>query len=209
VTPLAKPFRELTSTEMGYRVFLRVMAGPAAQLRAKQGDRPGFFHLRTREESTSFHEAGHAVAAIVLMDYRIDSLSIVPEILDGRVISNGHCTSRPHHTVRPPKEEIVETSTDGETATAVAGLMLFTSSAVPSQWEIDAYCRSLEPHAALFVEAHWAAITAVAHELLVLKTMVHEQVEKILGSTGLLSTVPWTPPTWTPPILCETSLAIQ
>jgi hypothetical protein len=156
-----------------------LLAGNAAARRALQGSELGWRRHLTRDQYVAFHEAGHAVAAVVggYCGYR---LSIVAR-RDIKIGSTGFLggiafLGRARMIDRPLE---IPASPRSDLATA-AGLCC--SLAPTLKWRDGlAVYRTLKARTEEILEDHWYSIKLLAIELNQRKELTQEQIEQILG----------------------------
>lgn len=141
------------------RQVIVFMAGPIAERRALRSSDSGWRRYRSRDELTSFHEAGHAVAAMS-SGAHVYGASVIPDP-DVRV-GNGHlaglvqwgATSEPSGRTEP-------ILTDREAVARLCSVL-----ALQPGWKgALEQARALRARAVVVVETNWPAICALAADL--------------------------------------------
>lgn len=165
-----------------------LLAGNAAARRAGRGSEPGWRRQLTRDQHTAFHEAGHAVAAVVAGEYAY-GLSIVPR-LDIKIGESCVLGGFAHHgharTHDKPLEAPVSPRPDIDSAAGLCCLLAPTFA-----WRDGlAVYRALKARTEALIEDHWHSVKLLAIELNQRKELDQEQIERILGRDNRLATAP-------------------
>lgn len=156
-----------------------LLAGNAAARRAIRGSEPGWRRQLTRDQHTAYHEAGHAVAAVVADEYAY-GLSIVlrPDIKVGKSSILGGFAFHGHSRTSTKPLEVPESpQTDIDSAAGLCCLLAPTFA-----WRDGlAVYRTLKVRTEALIEDHWRSIKLLAIELNQRKELGQEEIERILG----------------------------
>jgi hypothetical protein len=159
---------------------LAALAGNIAEKRAHRRNGDGWAIFLTPEAARSYHEAGHAVTAMVGGLFVLRA-SIVPDpgIRIGQGFSGGHVVysrTPADGPVRPPAE------THGDHSQAARAAWLLTPFDAPRpRWRhVLGTARALRLQAFQIVEQNWLFIAALACELQRTREMDRAAIERIV-----------------------------
>jgi len=153
-------------------------AGKAAERRAKQRDHAGWLRMRSPDELTALHEAGHAIAARIV-GRTVLELSVIPQpaVPVGRTYLAGFCKHGDAPDENPVEEHFCHLETDSKRA---AQLCMILSDPMMSWKPALRTARELRERARTLVEMHWRIISILGGALAFHKHLRQDEIGSIL-----------------------------
>lgn len=157
-----------------------MLAGTVAEARSARGDSPGWIRIRTGEERTAFHEAGHAVVARGF-GLHVYSASIKPD--PEQRIGNGYSAGRVQFGASPtkPAGKFGVGLHDHQEVARLCWALTGGRGWRPALHTV----RLLRVRTAELVDANWPAVIAISSELMQRRELDQTELADVLQSFAI------------------------